>query len=160
MVDRAALEMRCRGNSTGGSNPSFSATRNAPHWGAFALEGMRSGRSPEPKTRQCKSGAAKLRVAGCWLPPPGMYKRAARRQSSFSATRNAPLWGAFALEGMRSGRMKARNAWKNSENTRPAEPPHPFEPHLNPSMIGQFVTYPRSKDRLNPCPNPFGRHVP
>ena len=69
---------------------SFSATRNAPHWGAFALEGMRSGRSPEPKTRQCKSGAAKLRVAGCWPPPPGMYKRVARRQSSFSATRNAP----------------------------------------------------------------------
>ena len=149
--------MRCRGNSTGGSNPSFSATRNAPHWGAFAfqgqakvtdlerrprkakaeqrscalrvagspppgmykraarrqssfsatrnaphwgafaLEGMRSGPSPEPKTRQCKSGAAKLRVAGCWSPPPGMYKRAARRQSSFSATRNAPPLGGFCF---------------------------------------------------------------
>ena len=97
---------------------------------------------------------------GLLVPPPGMYKRVARRQPSFSATRNAPHWGAFALEGMSSGRMKARNAWKNSENTRPAEPPHPFEPHLNPSMIGQFGTYPRSKDRLNPCPNPFGRHVP
>ncbi|MFZ9499750.1 MAG: hypothetical protein ACO28S_07215, partial [Bacteroidia bacterium] len=60
---------------------------------------MRSGRSPEPKTRQCKSGAAKLRVAGCWSPPPGMYKRAARRQSSFSATRNAPHLGGFCIGG-------------------------------------------------------------
>ena len=160
MVDRAALEMRCRGNSTGGSNPSFSATRNAPHWGAFAFQGQAkvTDLARRPRKAKAEQRSCALRVAGS--PPPGMYKRAARRQSSFSATRNAPHWGAFALEGMSSGRMKARNAWKNSENTRPAEPPHPFEPHLNPSMIGQFGTYPRSKDRLNPCPNPFGRHVP
>ena len=30
VVDRAALEMRCTGNCTGGSNPSFSATNKIP----------------------------------------------------------------------------------------------------------------------------------
>ena len=34
VVDRAALEMRCTGNCTGGSNPSLSAERAGQKWSA------------------------------------------------------------------------------------------------------------------------------
>ena len=37
VVDRAALEMRCTGNCTGGSNPSLSATRKTRDWSSGLL---------------------------------------------------------------------------------------------------------------------------
>ena len=74
------------------SAPSILFFRNPqrPPLGGFCFPRASQGQRPCAQTEESKSGAAKLRVAGCWSPPPGMYKRAARRQSSFSATRNAP----------------------------------------------------------------------
>ena len=62
--------MRCRGNSTGGSNPSFSATRNAPHWGAFAFQGQAKVTDLERRPRKAKAEqrSCALRVAGPPLP--------------------------------------------------------------------------------------------
>lgn len=79
VVDRAALEMRCRGNPTGGSNPSFSATRNAPFGGLLLFKGKpRSTTLRADRGKQKRSSEAAR--CGLLVPPPGMDKRPARRQ--------------------------------------------------------------------------------
>ena len=43
MVERAALEMRCTGNCTGGSNPSLSATKSSSLTTALFFVASREG---------------------------------------------------------------------------------------------------------------------
>jgi hypothetical protein len=128
------------------------------------LEGMRSGRSPEPKTRQCKSGAAKLRVAGCWLPPSrDVQARSAPSILFFRNPQRPPFGGLLLSKGkprsttLRADRGKQKRSSEAARCGLLAPPSRdvqarsaPSIPHPAPSTLGSLRKIPRKTNQQDP----------
>ncbi len=95
VVDRAALEMRCTGDCTGGSNPSLSARRKG--------EQSSPGQKSQPRKLACRGG---IFLAGS-MPPASSFLRARIPRMGITAGRRNPSSRKLACRGWIFGRSDA-----------------------------------------------------
>ena len=165
MVDRAALEMRCRGNSTGGSNPSFSATRlpSLPKGGFFYFRDEPSllERIPKIEKRPEPSSGS---VDGLLAPPSrDVQARSAPSIPLFPQPATPPFGGLLLSKGkprsttLRADRGKQKRSSEAARCGLLAPPSRDVQarsaqsiPHPAPATLGNLREIPRKTNQQDP----------